>query len=152
METESIQTEPVDTNLPQLPNSVNSVAEQQNEQQEDGFTIPNFTGELLNTFLSIYCKFRPEIDKELFLLTDEEKAIVSKLLDPLLLKTLQKIGIKARDFEVLISLIIIAFPRAYSIYLVESRRAKQRKIAKQSVAEGDKIGKTAKTEDRPESQ
>ena len=82
----------------------------------------------------------------------KEKAIVSKLLDPLLLKTLQKIGIKARDFEVLISLIIIAFPRAYSIYLVESRRAKQRKIAKQSVAEGDKIGKTAKTEDRPESQ
>ena len=144
METETIQTEPVNTNIPELPNSVNSAVQQQNETEE-GFTIPNFTGELLNTFLSIYCKFRPEIDKDLFLLTDEEKAIVSKLLDPLLLKTLQKIGIRAKDFEVVISLIIIAFPRIYSIFVIEGRRAKQRKIAK----EGDKIGKTAKTEDRP---
>ena len=88
MQTEAIQTEPVDTNIPQLPNNVNSAV---SEENEEGFTITNFTGELINTFLSIYCKFRPEIDKDLFLLTDEEKAIVSKLLDPLLLKTLQKI-------------------------------------------------------------
>lgn len=79
-------------------------------------------------------------------MTEEEKAIVSKLLDPLLLKTLQKIGIRAKDFEVVISLIIIAFPRIYSIYIIEQRRAKARKIAKQN--EVDKIGKTAETEDR----
>lgn len=144
MQTEAIQTEPVDTNIPQLPNNVNSAV---SEENEEGFTITNFTGELINTFLSIYCKFRPEIDKDLFLLTDEEKAIVSKLLDPLLLKTLQKIGIKARDFEVVISLIIIAFPRIYSIYVVENRRAKQRKLQSEAL-KGDKIGKTTETENR----
>ena len=143
MQSEQIETEPVDTNIPKLDTGI----EQQTEQ-EDGFTIPNFSGELINTFLSIYCKIRPEIDRDLFLLTEEEKAIVSKLLDPLLLKGLQKIGIKAKDFEVIISLIIIAFPRIYSIYLVETRRAKQRKLQKI----GDKNGQATKEQDRPESQ
>ena len=92
MQSEQIETEPVDMNIPKLDTGI----EQQTEQEEEGFTIPNFSGELINTFLSIYCKFRPEIDKDLFLLTEEEKAIVSKLLDPLLLKGLQKIGIRLK--------------------------------------------------------
>lgn len=142
MQSEQIETEPVDMNIPKLDTGI----EQQTEQEEEGFTIPNFSGELINTFLSIYCKFRPEIDKDLFLLTEEEKAIVSKLLDPLLLKGLQKIGIKAKDFEVVISLIIIAFPRVYSIYVVESRRSQQRKLQKI----GDKNGQATKTENRPQ--
>ena len=144
MQNESIETEEVNTNIPQL----NTGIEPQTEQEEEGFTIPNFSGELLNTFLSIYCKFRPEIDKDLFLLTEEEKAIVSKLLDPLLLKALQKIGIRAKDFEVVISMIIIAFPRLYSVYIVESRRSQQRKLQKI----GDKNGKGIKEENRPKSE
>lgn len=143
MQNEAIETEPVNSSIPELPSSI----EQQSEQEER-FTIPNFSGELINTVLSIYCKFRPEIDKDMFLLTDEEKAIISQLLDPLLLKTLQKIGIKAKDFEVVISLIIIAFPRFYSIYIVEAHRAKVRKQNK----EGDKIGEKTKRENRPESE
>lgn len=102
-----------------------------NEQQNNentGFTIPNFSGELINTVLSIYCKFRPEIDKDMFLLTDEEKELISKFLDPLLLKGLQKAGIAVGDFEIIVSVIVISFPRGYTIYIIEKNR---RKIAKQ---------------------
>lgn len=140
MQSEQIETENFNAQIPEIPNS----AIPQQTEETDQFSIPNFTGELINTVLSIYCKFRPEIDKDLFLLTDEEKAIISQLLDKVLLKGLQKIGIRARDFEVVISLIIIAFPRIYSIYVVEANRAKARKIQKA----GDKHGQTAETADK----
>lgn len=141
MQSEQIETETVQQNIPELPQQQNGTVEAPNE---DGFTIPNFSGELINTFLSIYCKFRPELDKDLFLLTDEEKAIISQLLDKVLLKTLQKIGIRAKDFEIVISLIVIAFPRVYSVYIVESQRAKLRKQNK----EGDKNGQADKIENK----